>query len=66
MSGSSECWALCDISQTVNIYRLKTIFSGTKNNYQRRINQKNSILPNIYFKQIIKKSAIIINPIQKE
>jgi len=64
--GRSECWALCDMPQTVNICRLKTIFSGTKNNYQRRINQKNSILPNIYFKQIIEKSAIIINTIQKK
>jgi hypothetical protein len=51
--GRNECWALCDIPQTINICRLKTVFSGTKNNYKRRINQVNSILPEVYFKQII-------------
>jgi uncharacterized protein YifN (PemK superfamily) len=56
----TECWALCDIPQTISTLRLKTVFSGTKNDYHRRINQANSILPHEYFKQIIEKSAAII------
>ena len=60
--GRTECWALCDMPQTISINRLKTVYSGNKNDYQRRINQTNSILPAVYFKQIIEKSIKIINP----
>ncbi|MCL2802087.1 MAG: hypothetical protein FWD28_10050 [Treponema sp.] len=62
--GRSECWALCDMPQTINICRLKTIFSGIKNNYKRRINQAQSILPDIFFRQITEKSAKLICPIR--
>ena len=60
--GRSECWALCDMPQTVSTFRLKTVFSGAKNDYHRRINQKDSVLPPEYFKEIIKKSARIFSP----
>ena len=58
----AECWALCDIPITISTLRLKTIFSGTKNNYHRRINQTASSLPPEYFQQIIEISASIIYP----
>jgi hypothetical protein len=61
-----ECWALCDMPQTVCTHRLKTVFSGNKNEYQRRINQTDSILPPEFFKQIVEKSAYIIMPANKK
>jgi uncharacterized protein YifN (PemK superfamily) len=63
--GRCECWALCDMPQTVCTHRLKTVFSGKKNEYQRRINQADSILPDEYFKQIIEKSALLLCPLIK-
>jgi len=41
--------------QTVSTLRLKTIFSGAKNDYRRRINHGNNILPPEFFKEIIQK-----------
>jgi len=58
--GRTECWALCDMPQTVCTDRLKTVFSGKKNEYQRRINQADSILPAEFFIQIIEKSALLL------
>ena len=58
--GRSECWALCDMPYTISINRLKTVYSGNKNDYHRRINQINSILPAVYFEQIIEKLIKII------
>jgi len=63
--GRTECWALCDMPQTVCTYRLKTVFSGKKNEYQRRINQADSILPSDFFMQIIEKSALLLYPLIK-
>ena len=60
--GRTECWALCDLPQTICIDRLRTVYSGSNNNYFRRINQNDSKLPLEYFKQIIEKSAKLINP----
>ena len=60
--GRAECWALCDMPQTISTFRLKTVFSGAKNDYHRRINQVDSILPPKFFKEIIEKSAIIFFP----
>ena len=60
--GRTECWALSNMPQTICIDRLRTVYSGSKNNYFRRINQKDSKLPPEYFKQIIEKSAKLINP----
>jgi uncharacterized protein YifN (PemK superfamily) len=60
-----ECWALCDMPQTVCTHRLKTVFSGNKDEYQRRINQVDSILPVEFFKQIIEKSALLLCPLIK-
>jgi uncharacterized protein YifN (PemK superfamily) len=62
--GRTECWALCDMPQTVCTHRLKTVFSGNKNEYQRRINQADSILPVEFFRQIIEKSALLLCPLQ--
>jgi len=61
--GRTECWALCDMPQTICTDRLRTVFSGNKNKYNRRINQSDSILPSEYFRQILDKTAKIINPI---
>jgi uncharacterized protein YifN (PemK superfamily) len=61
--GRTECWALCDMPQTVGTDRLKTVFSGKKNEYQRRINQADSILPAEYFRRIIEKSALLLCPL---
>ena len=63
--GRTECWALCDMPQTVCTHRLRTVFSGNKNEYQRRINQADSILPSEFFKQIIEKSALLLCPLIK-
>ena len=63
--GRTECWALCDMPQTVCTHRLKTVFSGKKNEYQRRINQADSILPADFFMQIIEKSALLLCPLIK-
>ena len=63
--GRTECWALCDMLQTVCIHRLKTVFSGKKNEYKRRINQIDSILPYEFFRQIIEKSTQLLNPLNK-
>ena len=60
--GRTECWALCDMPQTVCTDRLKTVYSGSNNNYYRRINQKDCKLPEEYFSQIIRKTANLINP----
>jgi uncharacterized protein YifN (PemK superfamily) len=57
--GRTECWALCDMPQTICTHRLKTVFSGNKNEYQRRINQADSILPDEFFRQIVEKSALL-------
>jgi len=59
--GRSECWALCDMPQTICIDRLRTVYSGIKNNYHRRINQINSILPADYYRKIIEKSIKLLN-----
>jgi uncharacterized protein YifN (PemK superfamily) len=58
--GRAECWALCDMPHTINICRLKTVFSGTKNNYFRHINQSGSTLPTDYFNRIIEKTTALI------
>jgi uncharacterized protein YifN (PemK superfamily) len=60
--GRTECWALCDMPQTVCTDRLKTVFSGNKNVYQRRINQAVSVLPAEFYRQIIEKSAQLLCP----
>ena len=64
--GRAECWALCDMPQTVCIQRLKTVFSGKKNEYQRRINQADSMLPAQLFRQIIEKSALLLCSVAQE
>ena len=58
--GRNECWALCDMLQTVCVDRLRTVYSGNKNDYHRRINQVASILPTNYFNQIIEKCVKLI------
>jgi len=60
--GRTECWALCDMPQTVCTDRLRTVFSGNKNKYKRRINQADSKLSAEYFKQVREKTARLINP----
>jgi uncharacterized protein YifN (PemK superfamily) len=61
--GRAECWALCDMPQTVCTHRLRTVFSGDRNKYRRRINQPDSILPVEYFRQIAEKSALLFYPL---
>jgi len=60
--GRAECWALCDMPQTICTDRLRTVFSGNKNKYNRRINQADSILPVEYFMQVLEKTAKLVYP----
>ena len=53
---NSECWALCDMVNTVSTDRLQTVFAK---NY-RRLDQPLSNLPDDYFQQIITKIRGII------
>ena len=55
--GRSECWALCDMPETVSLDRLRTVFAGTRDSYHRRFNQAASVLPPEYFQQIIARFA---------
>lgn len=50
--GRTECWALCDMPQTICTDRLATVFSGDNDNYYRRFNQTESILRQRYFQEI--------------
>ena len=52
--GKKECWALCDMIQTVSIDRLENIYSGKNNTYYRHIKPNDSRLPNDYFIEIRK------------
>jgi uncharacterized protein YifN (PemK superfamily) len=47
--GKNECWALCDMVQTVSIARLQNVYAGQRNIH---LNPQDSVLPKHYFEAI--------------